>query len=1218
MDSFNLKAAWKLTFLRALQKTAEHDWGWIGVELPAALQKRIVALHKQIDKEDLNDEGLDTNPHITVAYGVGKAQNPFAIKALVGDEAPVSCKLGKVTAFDNPESTVLKFNVTSADLHDLNELIDDELELPGNTYSDYKPHVTIAFLKPGTDIKKYKKLGEGLTGTKFKIKAVQYNTHDDRPFEFAFDKAAMELDIEVGDTLLGGRFKNVPYKVKDIGTDDNGQPTINGMKLLSFRIAKLMPKKKVEKEASQFYDDVKAGRSINMAGSFAPETAKIAARSGFAVANPSNVTFAPGGKVEATAPTMLGPAPGTNVPLMDVNTGKPPTAERIRWMKRHEVFHNQQLRQRLDDYYTKHPELVGTSKAYAELPPEVTHHNYLQNMLEEGQAGYASARKQGVLPALKEGWREMRSQGHIPQYQDAAMVGRLRSETPLGMAKDILYNDVPEAAVETLQRAGNTTFKDVTKDPIHTADRLSRPVRGLAGKVVPKVLDAVSPGTPLLEQLQMGAQNLAERQARPEAERIAPPAKSQAELNKAYFEHLDIFPKDQTPEELAELRSTPYGEKYYNKFMDQSRAAEAAAITEKTNELAAGKPAQRLATAAYPGLRMANRGLPVLAAGDAASRVIAPPETVTGQTSEAVQDIKDRPVLPTWNKGTIPQDPAKSFGADPEAYKQYKEQPWYSRMGAQWNDFDLGKPGAMINAGYETSMIPANAAGKVVDKGINAIQEHVGQKPSTAEFEQFKAKAQQNPNYIPKTSEFSGGDRIRGVLGYLQKTAEEAVGIPSRKFYGDVSKLPNGQLIKYVLQSHAAHRAGLHGDLRFGTPKLGLYSWAVPRAGEGMPPPGERYLALQQPQHSHDYAEFEGEIPKGQYGGGSVKTTDIGQVLLTKVQPDQINFVVAHNKQPETFTLKQTQGKNWMLINTTPQESEALEAHEKQHYTVVDPEKVDKFLTGEHAGSAKIDGAAMLYDLMKDKIEAVSYRPSKSGAPIIHTYRMGTTGIDVPEDMQGMILRGEAYGEKEGRSIPVQQLSGILNSSTAKALETQKSKQIRMKNAIFDILRGPGGSEPPANYSDRLRMIQEAVGRLPGKKFNIPPTSTDPDEQRRMMEDIRSGGNPLTHEGMVFTPLQGEGKPAKLLYPKEADVYVRNIFPAELQDGEPRAGGFEYSNEPEGPVVGRVGTGFSHDTLKDMLANPDTYIGRKARIEAKEQFPSGAWRAPVYKTLHEG
>ena len=54
----------------------------------------------------------------------------------------------------------------------------------------------------------------------------------------------MELDLEVGDVILTGRFKNKRTTVKEIGVDENGQPTINGRSALKFKIEKLMPKEK--------------------------------------------------------------------------------------------------------------------------------------------------------------------------------------------------------------------------------------------------------------------------------------------------------------------------------------------------------------------------------------------------------------------------------------------------------------------------------------------------------------------------------------------------------------------------------------------------------------------------------------------------------------------------------------------------------------------------------------------------------------------------------------------------------------------------------------------------------------------------------------------------------------------------------------------------------------------------------------------------------------
>ncbi len=68
---------------------------------------------------------------------------------------------------------------------------------------------------------------------------------------------ALDLDIEKGDVILTGRFKNKRTVVKDIGVDDMGQPTVNGMKALSFRIEKLMPKDKWSKKTLEELEEEK-------------------------------------------------------------------------------------------------------------------------------------------------------------------------------------------------------------------------------------------------------------------------------------------------------------------------------------------------------------------------------------------------------------------------------------------------------------------------------------------------------------------------------------------------------------------------------------------------------------------------------------------------------------------------------------------------------------------------------------------------------------------------------------------------------------------------------------------------------------------------------------------------------------------------------------------------------------------------------------------------
>ena len=64
-------------------------------------------------------------------------------------------------------------------------------------------------------------------------------------------REAIKLDLDIGDVILTGRFKNKRAIVKDIGKDDLGQPTVNGMKALSFRIEKLMPKDQWSKKTKE-------------------------------------------------------------------------------------------------------------------------------------------------------------------------------------------------------------------------------------------------------------------------------------------------------------------------------------------------------------------------------------------------------------------------------------------------------------------------------------------------------------------------------------------------------------------------------------------------------------------------------------------------------------------------------------------------------------------------------------------------------------------------------------------------------------------------------------------------------------------------------------------------------------------------------------------------------------------------------------------------------
>ena len=85
--------------------------------------------------------------------------------------------------------------------------------------------------------------------------------------------------------------------------------------------------------------------------------------------------------------------------------------------------------------------------------------------------------------------------------------------------------------------------------------------------------------------------------------------------------------------------------------------------------------------------------------------------------------------------------------------------------------------------------------------------------------------------------------------------------------------VPSGPEAIFVVQKHTARRAGLHWDFRLEHGGV-LWSWAVPK-GPSLDP-ADRRMAIHVEDHPIDYAEFQGTIPDGEYGAGSVETWDRG------------------------------------------------------------------------------------------------------------------------------------------------------------------------------------------------------------------------------------------------------------------------------------------------------------------------------------------------------
>jgi bifunctional non-homologous end joining protein LigD len=141
----------------------------------------------------------------------------------------------------------------------------------------------------------------------------------------------------------------------------------------------------------------------------------------------------------------------------------------------------------------------------------------------------------------------------------------------------------------------------------------------------------------------------------------------------------------------------------------------------------------------------------------------------------------------------------------------------------------------------------------------------------------------------------------------------------------------------FVVQKHRATQ--LHYDFRLEADGV-LKSWAVPK-GPSLDPNVKR-LAMQVEDHPVDYADFEGVIPEGEYGGGTVMVWDYGVYApenVTKVsdglKKGDLKFVLLGKKLKGSFVLVRTRDRQWLLIKHRDEYAKEDDIAETQPFSVL-------------------------------------------------------------------------------------------------------------------------------------------------------------------------------------------------------------------------------------------------------------------------------------------
>jgi len=156
-----------------IEKINRYDYGCVMIDVPVQNWNEIISW---IDTDDLyevegENYGVQERPHLTLLYGLHKEVTPDMVKSIFDNfDGDIEVEVDGIDIFENDKFDVVKFNIKPTE--SLIELNSKLSELPNsNEYPDYKPHITIAYVKSGMG-KKYIK-----PNYKYKVKNINEVTY---------------------------------------------------------------------------------------------------------------------------------------------------------------------------------------------------------------------------------------------------------------------------------------------------------------------------------------------------------------------------------------------------------------------------------------------------------------------------------------------------------------------------------------------------------------------------------------------------------------------------------------------------------------------------------------------------------------------------------------------------------------------------------------------------------------------------------------------------------------------------------------------------------------------------------------------------------------------------------------------------------------------------------------------------------------------------------
>jgi bifunctional non-homologous end joining protein LigD len=433
-----------------------------------------------------------------------------------------------------------------------------------------------------------------------------------------------------------------------------------------------------------------------------------------------------------------------------------------------------------------------------------------------------------------------------------------------------------------------------------------------------------------------------------------------------------------------------------------------------------------------------------------------------------------------------------------------------------------------------------------------------------------------------------------------------------------------GAAARFVVQEHNARR--LHWDLRLeheGT----LASWALPR---GVPDhPDENRLAVRTEDHPLEYLEFHGEIPKGEYGAGTMTIWDRGTYEAEKFSGDEVIATFHGERVHGRYALFRTRESDWMIHRMDPPEDPAYEPM---------PSQLRPMLA--RSGPLPAREEQFGFEVKWDGIRTVLY--SDHG----HVELRGRNGTDFtpryPEvrelarslGSRRIVLDGEVVAlDEEGRPS-FERLQSRMHLASDSAVR-RRMRDIPATYVIFDLLYLDGHTTMSLSYEERRELL-EAL-ELEGPAWRTPAYHRG--EGKALLAATRE----LGIEGVVAKKLDCPYQPGARAshWIKVKNVHTQDVVIGGWTPGEggrvTSLGSLAVGVMEDGELVyaGKVGTGFTEQTLsllkrelEPLRRDSSAFTGRQppkgtifvepqlvAHVEFREWTKSGTLRAPSFKGL---